>query len=152
MEIQELMKHLTDLSNEINSIVKKTEFELYEDLSGVSYDKNSSEDLLLLDEAKRMMDKLASVSATVDYLNRPIKRMGVLHKNDAGRYEIDGSATYYTSGSLIEFLCTDDRYIGDEGDTIPYWQISHIEANEKGQYYIVYYNHVQLDGLVVRTR
>lgn len=155
MTINELQKKLLALSSEIDKIINETNYDLYEDLSSVEIDKTSSEDLLLYDQLCPVLSKLLDVKDTVNYLNKPIKYTGTLRMNKSGRYEIVGYDHVYTSGCLIEYLCTDNWHTIYEPETdhdirIPYWKLSHIESDDG--YYIVGDKDMLLVDLMVRVR
>ena len=93
----------------------------------------------LMDVSKLLMlavDKL-------EYTRRSIIGMSQLHKNSSGRYEDDFYE--YTCGSRIEFLLT-------ENCNTPRWVVSHIEGDDNGDYYIVGYKKLSMDGLETRIR
>lgn len=142
--LQELTTKLNILNSDIKEILKYSEYEQYEDLSGIEH-SNNSEDLLLVENYRILLEKLDSINHILNYLQRPIKEEGTLYLNESGRYQIKGSATYYTSGNGIEFLTYDDY-----NDSYS-WHTSTVEHNGK-DYYIVGYSEVSLNGLNVRTR
>lgn len=152
MKITDMSDKLNNLNNEIKRILSASGYEDYNDLSNVDYDNSSSEELLLMDEYNKIVEKLSDVNDTLVYLKRPIEYTGRLYKDNRGRYSIDNYT--WTSGSIIEFLCKDDwhdREVDGEWVNTPYWAISRIEHNGQ-DYYIVHYNDMALDGLEVRVR
>lgn len=72
------------------------------------------------------------------YLQKPVRAEYRLFLNENGRYEVD-SGHYYTSGSQIEFYY-EER-----------WELSRVESSN-GEYYILHFKDVNLDGLRVRIR
>ena len=70
----------------------------------------------------------------------------------SGRYET-AKGRYYTSGSGIEFLRTEEvyNYDTDKWKNAGIWTCSRVESRN-GQYYIVGYSDVELSGLKVRVR
>ena len=106
-----------------------------------------------LDELRSMLTKLEEISHTINYLSRPIKEEGFLHKNRNGRYEINGHEL--SSGCGIECLITDDWHFKYDEDgryvETPFWYASRIEHNGE-DYYIVDVYDVELEGLKVRVR
>lgn len=151
--IKDIFNEVEELNLKIKQVLYHAEFENYEDLSALEYDNTNPDELMILDELRSMLTKLDDISHTINYLNRPIKKEGMLHKNRNGRYEINGHE--FSSGCGIEYLATDDwhcRY--DENDEYvqtPYWCASRIEHNGE-DYYIVGANDVELEGLRVRIR
>ena len=132
------MAEVSDLNIKIKQILYHADFENYDDLSALEYDKADAEDLFMLDELYRILDKLSDVSYTLNYLEKPIKAEGALHKNANGRYEVQGIEL--SSGCGLEYLATDDRHCrynnNDEYVPTPYWCSSRIEHNGT-DYYIV---------------
>lgn len=165
--INDIINKISDLNINIKQILYQTKFEEYDDLSELEYDKNDKEELFLLDELYDILNKLSDISHTLDYLNRPIKDTGKLHKNSNGRYELkrmrepsersedELNGHEFTSGCGIEYLANDNRHMtyneNDEYVSTPYWCSSYIEHNGD-DYYIVGALEVQLEGLLVRYR
>ena len=150
MNINELMKSLSELNSELKYLVRKTKIDRYDDLSGVEADWNNPEQLLLVEKLCSAMQKISEASDTISYLEKPIKGEYVLHKNSNGRYEC--SAHEYTCGNCIEY------YAFDELDEHYRWIVSSVEHNGD-DYYIVGSkslscdgNAVPLEGLRVRIR
>ncbi len=151
--VKDIMKELCELNLGIEKTLDHAEFKNYEDLSALEYDNTNPDELMMLDELRSTLTKLEEISHTINYLSKPIKMEGVLHKNSNGRYEIKGHE--FSSGCGIEYLAIDDwhcRY--DENDEYvqtPYWCASRVEHNGE-DYYIVGANDVKLEGLRVRIR
>ena len=87
-----MTKHIKDIFNEVEELNLKikqvlyhAEFENYEDLSALEYDSANPDQLMMLDELKSMLTKLEEISNTINYLSRPVKKEGKLHKNRSGR-------------------------------------------------------------------
>ena len=152
--IKDIMAEVQELNVKIQQVLYHADFEMYDDLSGLEWDKTSADDLFMLDELRQIMYKLDDVSHTLKYLDRPIKVEGALHKNANGRYEVNGIEL--SSGSGIEYLATDDRHCryndNDEYVPTPYWCASRIEHDGK-DYYIVGANDLDtLENVRVRIR
>ena len=155
-----MSKNIKDIFNEVKELnlkIKQTldhaSYENYDDLSVLKYDNADPDQLMLIDELRSVFDKLEEISHTINYLNRPVKKIGTLRKNGNGRYEINGHE--FSSGCAIEYLATDDwhcRY-NESGEYIqtPYWCVSRIEHNGK-DYYIIGAKDIELEGLRVRIR
>lgn len=151
--IKEIMNEVEELNLKIKQVLYHAEFENYEDLSALKYDNTNPDELMMLDELRSMLMKLEEISYTINYLRRPIKKEGILHKNSNGRYGMKGHE--FSSGCGIEYLTTDDwhcRY-DENGDYVqtPYWCVSRVEHNGE-DYYIVGAKDVELEGLKVRIR
>lgn len=150
MNINELMKSLSELNSDFKSLVNKTGIEKYDDLSGVEADWNNPEQLLLVEELRKIMLNISEASYTIGYLQKPIKGEYVLHKNSGGRYEC--SAHEYTCGNCIEY------YAYDAWEGHYRWVISSVE-HDGNDYYIVGSKslssdggYVPLEGLRIRIR
>lgn len=138
--LNEIYMKMGELQFKIKSVLYRAEYENYEDLSSVDYDKTDAEQLFLADELTRLLEKLDDVLHTLDYLNRPIKFMGTLHKNQRDRYETENGHEF-TSGCGIEYLSTDDLHCRFDEESkeyvnVPYWCSSRVEHNGT-DYYIV---------------
>ena len=153
VSIKDIMNEVGNLNTEIKRVLQQAQFENYEDLSAVEYDKADPNELMLVDELRSMLTKLEEVSHTINYLNAPVTKTGTLRRNETGRFEVDGLELQ--SGMGIEYLASDDwhsRY--DENDNYvpaPYWCASRIEHNGD-DYYIVGTQNIKLEGLSVRIR
>lgn len=148
-----IYEELEELQLKAKQIMYHANFENYEDLSDVEYDRMDAEQLFLAYELKRILEKLDDVTHTLDYLGKPVKLVGMLHKNECGRYEMENGHEF-TSGCGIEYLATDDLYCRYNKDgeyvPIPYWCSSRIEHNGQ-DYYIVGCNE-PLENVKVRYR
>lgn len=155
-----MSKHIKDIFNEVEELNLKikqvlyhVEFENYEDLSALEYDNTNPDQLMMLDELRGILTKIEEVSHIINYLSRPIKKEGILHKNRNGRYEVENYE--FSCGSSIEYLAIDKRYFHyrENGECIivPYWRASKVEHNNK-DYYIVGADGIRLEGLRVRIR
>lgn len=152
---KQLSDELKKLQKQIDTLFSISEYQKYDDLSGLS-DFNqlkTADQLQQLEEYQRMFYlHLEDVKCTLDYYDRSVREVGTLHMNSQGRYETE-SGYYYTSGSCIEFLRKEERYNTDTEDLeeVEIWTTSRVE-NENGKYYIVDYPKVALKGLRVRIR
>lgn len=152
--IKDIMAEVQELNLKIQQIMYHSQFTEYDDLSGLEYDKADAEDLFLLDELQRILSKLEDITHTLNYIDRPIRTEGALHKNANGRYEVNGIEL--SSGCGIDYLATDDRHCrynkNDEYVPTPYWCSSRIEHNGK-DYYIVGATDLEtLENVRVRIR
>ena len=142
--IYELFSQALELKAPIKRFLNASLYREYEDLSGVDYDPEDPEQLLLVDEMARLAEALDDVQDRLTYLSMPITETSKLHRNEGGRWEMD-SGFYFTCGRPIEALI--DEGTGDA----PRWVISSVESDDRG-YYIVGYQKVSMDGLTVRRR
>lgn len=60
--VKEIMTELSDLNVTIQKILYHTEFDNYDDLSGLDIDYTSAEELYLVDELRGILDKLSDIS------------------------------------------------------------------------------------------
>lgn len=150
MNINDLMKYLSVLNSEFTLLIKETGIETNGDLSGIEADSGSPEQLLLVEELRKVMLNISEASDTISYLRKPIRGEYVLHKNSGGRYECE--AHEYTGGNSIEY------YAYDDWNGYYRWVIGSVEHNGD-DYYIVGSkslssdgNNIPLEGLRVRIR
>lgn len=143
-DINSIMRQVSELQPGISRLLRNSTYNQYDDLSGLEIDYEDSEQLLLLDELRGIMEKLADVDYIIRYLSQPVMETGRLRKNASGRYETE-RGHYYCCGSPVEALVQDDRY------EAPYWVKTSIEHDGR-DYYLVGHRHVSLDGLMVRIR
>lgn len=152
--LNDIMTELKALNPDIKQLLSHADFENYEDLSGLDIDRADAEQLFLLDELQTLLSKLDDVSHTLNYLSRPIKVEGALHKNSNGRYEVRGYEL--TSGNGIEYLATDDWHMryNDNDDYVPtpYWKASRIEHDGKDYYIVGADDLTTLENVRVRIR
>jgi hypothetical protein len=151
--LKEIYEELDELQLKAKQIMYHANYGNYEDLSGIDYDRTDAEQLFLGNELKQILERLDDVTHTLDYLNRPIKAVGVLHKNERGRYEMENGHEF-SSGCGLEYLAMDDSCCGydKQGEYIqvPYWCSSSVEHNGK-DYYVVGCKE-PLEGMKVRYR
>jgi hypothetical protein len=138
--LNDIYRELSELHITIKLLLNHANYKNYEDLSGIDYDRTDSEQLFFADELIRLLEKLDGVLHVLDYLSRPVKFMGTLHKNQRDRYEVENGHEF-TSGCGIEYLATDDLHCRfdeklQEYVNVPYWCSSRVEHNGT-DYYIV---------------
>lgn len=149
------------LSDEMANLKKQIEKVLYisgyrdcDDLSGLNDYKQikTADQRQQLEEYRGILYKLDSIQANLAYYEKPIREVSRIYRNETGRYETD-KGYYYTSGSGIEFLRTEEvyNYDTDKWEDAEVWTCSRVEHNGQ-DYYIVGYPNVELSGLTVRVR
>ena len=152
--IKDIMAEVQELNVKIQQVLYHSNFEMYDDLSGLDYDNTNADELFLLDELRGILDKLADVSHTIKYLERPIKVEGALHKNANGRYEVQGIEL--SSGCGLEYLSLDDRHMryndNDDYVSTTYWGYGRIEHDGTDYYIVGADKDTKLEGLRVRIR
>ena len=152
--IKDIMTEVLDLNLKMKQILYHSKYEMYDDLSGLEYDKSDPDELFMLDELQKILSRIDEISCTLNYLENPIKTRGTLHKNKNGRYEVNGIEL--TSGCGLEFLANDDMHCRyDDNDnyiSTPYWCYSRIE-HDGSDYYIVGASDLDtLENVMVRLR
>ena len=118
--IKDLQQELNTINQVLKDILKRSRFNEYSDLSGLEYDSDSPEELLLVDELQDVLYRLDEASNIITYLNKPIRKKGILakscnealvpeedrHKWISTRIEHDGNDYYLVGykGSLSGLL------------------------------------------------
>ena len=143
-DINSIMLQARELQPGISRLLHNSTYHRFDDLSGLEINYEDAEELLLLDELRGIMEKLADVEDAIRYLSYPVQEVGQLHKNASGRHET-ASGHYYCCGSPIEALVTDDRY------PAAYWVRTSVEHDGR-DYYLVGHRDVSMAGLMVRIR
>ena len=150
--IKELVNEMSTFKNEMEKMLEITKYREYEDMSAVKYNNMNPDDMLIMEEYKKILYNISEMDYILEYLNRPVRFEDILILRTDGRYGTSNDSVYYTSGSSIEFLYN-ENVVNDEGefDCVPVWKISTVEHNGK-EYYIVGYPDIRLDNLKVRIR
>lgn len=143
MKIKDLYMQLLSLNSDIKKLIKESEFDEYDDLSGVEIDNDNINERFVREQLRAVMQSLQDASGDLNYLNKDIIDEYTVHKNSGGRYEAGGRE--YTCGSVIEFCYYDDF------DERYRWDVSSVEHDGE-DYYIVRHKNIQLEGLKVRRR
>lgn len=141
-DLKDLLNGLQNLNYDIGSIIRKSQYENYDDLSGLDFNLKNPEEKFLRNELIKILESLSDVQNQINYLCKEGKEF-VLHKNSRGRYE--NSVREYTSGQVIEFCYY------DELDEEYVWEKSAVEHDGE-DYFIVGYSEIKMDGLKVKER
>ena len=149
--LKDLQEEMYKLSFQLTKVFAVSHYTYADDLSEIKYNKKNPEDLLLVDEYRSILEKLSDVRRELRYLESPIAYTDTLVKLEDGRYETQEHEAFYFSGSMIEFLTTDEVMIDGHFKEVPCWRISRLEY-DNDDYYIVGYKDVNLNGLTVRFR
>lgn len=153
-DLKALSDEMAKLKKQIETVLYISGYRDYDDLSGLDDFKQikTADQRQQLEEYRNILYKLEMVQCDLAYLDKPIREVGTLHLNSQGRYETD-SGRYYTSGSGIEFLRTEEvyNYDAETWENAEIWTTSRVESKD-GHYYIVGYPNVELSGLKVRIR
>lgn len=153
-DLKTLSEEMEKLKRQIKTVLSISYFPEYDDLSTLDDYKQiqSADDRQKLEEYRNILYKLDEVQSTLAYYDRPVREVSQIYKNESGRYETE-KGHYFTSGSSIEFLRTEDFY-NEDTDTwepVEIWTASRVEHNGQ-DYYIVGYSDLTLSGLKVRVR
>lgn len=144
MDINTVLEQMAELKMKIDDILKDSTYDEHADLSGLHVDYKDSDQLFLLNELRSIMRKLAVAGSSIEYLFRPVKETGFLHRDEAGEY-VTGQGYSYRIGSLIEVL------LRDGSGEVPCWVLTKVE-HDGVDYYLVGYEDIPLEGLRVRVR
>ena len=131
-DLQAALSEAVKLNRSITQFLKFSTYTDYDDLSGLDIDFADGEQLLLLDELRRITDQLADVQEYISYLTRPVTAGSRLRKGTAGKYRT-AKGHFYDCRSSIEALVTDEYH------EVPYWTRTTVEHNGE-DYYLVGYN------------
>ena len=142
--LQRVYEETKKLNQNIRQLLKLSTYYDNNDLSGIDADLSDPEQVLLRDELRLAMEKLADVDDVISYFNSPVVEVSNLHRNELGKYETVGGH-YYCCGSRIEALVTDEYHDG------PYWTLTRVEY-DGFDYYLVGNMRVSMNGLTVRVR
>ena len=113
-----------------------TGYDKDEDLTNVIYELPNPDVLQRVEKCREILYKMTDVLGDLNYLKRPVLFEDKLTLRPDGRYGTLNGETYYTSGSLIEFLNYEDL---KEEESAPIWRTSRVEHDGNG-YYIVGFN------------
>lgn len=128
----------------IDDILSVTTYDEHADLRGLHVDHKDSEQMFQLREMRKIMRKLADIGGSIEYLFRPVRETGTLHKDENGEYRTE-KGYCYRSGSLIEALLQEDSH------EAPCWVQTKVEHDGE-DYYLMGYGDIPMEGLEVRVR
>lgn len=143
MDIGEFQKRMDDALGEVKRLLVQSGYCDNQTLENIDCDRNDPDDIQRWNELTNASKLLLKAVDDLNYLHHQIAGTSRLPLNTSGRYEDDFCE--YTSGSGIEFLLTDN------GST-PYWVHSRIESDDDGNYYIIGYKRLDMEGLETRVR
>ena len=153
-DLRALSGEMAKLQRQIGAALSVSGYCDFDDLSGLDDFKQirTADQRQQLEEYRNILYKLDEVQGNLAYYDKPVKEVSRLHMNASDRYETD-KGHYYTSGSGIEFLRTEEvyNYDTDKWENAGIWTCSRVESRN-GEYYIVGYPDVELSGLKVRVR
>ena len=85
--LSQVMDQSMVLKNEISKLLLASTYKECSDLSALDINYGDSEQLLQLEVLRDIMEKLADIEATLDYMSLPVVEGGQLVKNAVGKYE-----------------------------------------------------------------
>lgn len=151
---KDLTAEMEKLKNQITNVLTMANYSEDDDLSALEDYKQikTADERQQLEEYRNILYKLEEVQSILAYYKRPILEESQVHKNETGRFETE-KGHYYTSGSGIEFLRTEEVYNEETNawEEAEIWTTSRIESKD-GEYYVVGYPKIKLPGLKVRVR
>ena len=143
--LQQVFAEAVKLNRQITQFLKFSTYPDYGNLSGLDgIDRTDGEQLLLLDELRRITDRLADVQEYISYLTRPIVETSRLRKGICGKYQT-------VKGRVYDCSCSIGALVTDEYHDVPYWTRTVVEHNGE-DYYLVGYKGLSMNGLTVRVR
>ena len=77
-DLQMVLSEAVKLNQRIAQFLKFSTYPDYDDLSGLDIDFADGEQLLLLEELRRITDRLADVQEYISYLTQPITEVSTL--------------------------------------------------------------------------
>ena len=144
MELSMALTLMDGIKNWIDDVLDVTTYDEHADLRGLHADHKDSEQLFQLRELQAIMRKLAEISDNIEYLSRPVRETGTLHKDESGEYRTENGYCC-RSGILIEVLLQ-----GDPNEA-PCWVQTKVEHDGE-DYYLLGYDDIPMEGLHVRVR
>ena len=132
MDILQAKKLIKDLEKELK---------VFTEVDEIICDYNNPDEQFVAGQLMQIANKLADAHLQFKYLCKPIRIEGHLTQRSDGRYEIESTDYYFTSGSIIEIWDKDyNRYF-----------LTSIEY-KNDDYYATSSPNLTLEGLKVRIR
>ena len=147
--ISELTEELQKLNRSLKSVIKASQFNEYDDLSGLEYDGADPEQLLLVEKYRSILDSLETASSSISYLQQPIAYKGKLTKQANGRFSVGGYEL--TCGTGLEVLEPCEIFKDGHFTDGYRWTSTRLEHDGK-DYYLVGVTADRLEGMQARIR
>lgn len=109
--------------------------------SDMEYDFENKDERFEAAQLRKIANHLSEAAYLYEYMKKPIVAEGFLTKRIDGRYEIEGTSYYFTSGSQIENWDDEDQC----------YYLTRIE-HQNDDYYAVNSPNEKLEGMKVRKR
>ena len=142
MKLEEVFQSLQKIQNELDRL--KDRHGSFPD--EFDFDLDDVEERYKSDNAGYILELLKDASNRMEWVNKPVKAEGYLAERSDGRYGIDGTEIYFTSGSRIDVW----RY--DEFDERYDWFYTTVEHNGEDYYIEVFGRDILIEGAKVRAR
>ena len=143
-ELSMALVQMKGLKSRIDDILSITTYDEHADLRGLHVDHKDSDQMFQLREMQKIMRKLADIGGSIEYLFRPVRETGILHRDENGGYRTE-KGYCYRSGSLIEAL------LQEEPHEEPCWVQTKVEHDGE-DYFLMGYEDIPMEGLEVRVR
>ena len=143
-ELSMALVQMKGLKSRIDEIFSVTAYDDHTDLRGLHADHKDSDQMFQLREMRKIMRKLADVGGSIEYLFRPVREAGILHRDENGEYRTENGYSY-RSGSLIE------AFLQEDSQEAPCWVQTKVEHDGE-DYFLVGYGDIPMEGLRVRVR
>lgn len=105
MDIKTLHENLLNLNSEIETVLKKVNYQNNLCQSDISYDDADADQCMLFDEFYSIFTHLDYINAVLNYIQLPIKEEGVIKTDGHGIYYVNKAEV--KSGDTIEILLLD---------------------------------------------
>ncbi|MBQ9345792.1 MAG: DUF5348 domain-containing protein [Oscillibacter sp.] len=144
-KLTELLDALGNVRRSIQTVQRDFGYRGENDITGITFSEGDPEELFLLDELNRVMNKLDEAVGDINYLSRPIEETDRLVMSPAGRLGFPRSRFELTCGRGLEVLVDDGFYDG------PRWMCGRIEHDGE-RYYFTGCKDMELVGALARRR
>ncbi|MFD1676031.1 DUF5348 domain-containing protein [Alicyclobacillus fodiniaquatilis] len=104
------------------------------------------EALTLYQEMQSIEDKLFSVIKSIQWMKRPVAAQGRLLKRSDGRYIIEDTDVFFTSGDVLDVL------VNEEDDSDSHWVPTRMEYANDDYYIFALGQRTRIDGVTVRVK
>ena len=93
-ELSMALVQMKGLKCRIDDILYVTTYDEHADLRGLHADHKDSNQMFQLREMRRIMEKLADVGGSIEYLFRPVQETSTLHRDENGEYRTEKGYCY----------------------------------------------------------
>lgn len=82
--LKEVWAKTAEMKWKIDSLLRLSTYNDYDDLSGLEIDYDNPDELFLADELRKIMEQFQDIQDKLKYLSRPVKETSRLYKNESG--------------------------------------------------------------------